>query len=362
MNIKIETGMADEIQKALQPVVGSPYELESTLPLIERRQVKPQLLSAILGGQLNRDYFTGDTFVYDSEEYGVALPQGKRYDAVGPRVTKEKGVTYRWGIPSYGISGNVMAKDWANKRKLGTTNEYKTEADALAEVNGKIGTSWDLFDEQQFIKLITTDTSDVAGGPFPTFNYYDLIIGGARPVSNITFSDAAINQAEQLRLAKKKLTQEMIKAGEAVNDFVCVCGGNFFDAVHTLEMNEDQARPLRSTYDFASQEMTSDSIGTQSFKVDNFVGSRSGIRFIEYTANIAGVSIGDNDAYLIPVSSATFIRKGYAPAQDRENANTVAQEKYGWAKGNRTGLVVYEESNFLTAMTNPRLMIKLGMD
>jgi len=362
IKVQIEQGGAEEIQKGLIGVQGSPYELESTLPLIERREVKPQLLTTILGGLTAKDHFVNDTFVYDSKEHGVALPAGKRYEEYGGRVTKDKGVTFRWGIPSYGISGNVMAKDWANKRKLGTTNQFLSEADVLTEVNAKIGGSWDLFKEQQLLRLINTDTSDVAGGPFPTFDFHDLIVGGARGTTNITFTNAAIDQAEQLRVAKKKLVQEMIRAGESVGEFVAVCGSNFFDAVHALERNEESPRALKSTYDFNSQEMTASSIGTQSFVVDNFVGSRSGIRFIEYTADIAGVKIADNEARLIPVSSANFIRTGYAPAQDRENANTVARENYGWSKSHRTGLVVYEESNYLTAMTNPRLMVKLGMD
>ena len=362
IKVQIESGAAEDIQKGLIGVQGSPYELESTLPLIERREVKPQLLTAILAGHNAVDHFTGDTFLYDSKDHGVALPSGKRYDAVGSRVTKDKGTQFRWGIPSFGISGSVMAKDWANKRKAGTTNTFLTEADVLAEVNGKIGTSWDLFKEQQLLSLINTDTNDVAGGPFDEFNFYTEILTGSRPTTNITFTNAAIDQAEQLRVAKKLLTQEMMRAGEPITEFVAVCGSDFFDAVHELERNEDSARPLKSTYDFDSQEMNSDVIGSQSFKVDNFVGSRSGIRFIEYTAEIGGVKIAADEARLIPVSSSNFIRVGYAPAQDRDYANTVAMESYGWSKASRTGLVVYEESNYLAAMTNPRLMVKLGMN
>lgn len=362
VKMQIESGASEEIQKGLVGVQGSPYELESTLPLIERREVKPQLLTAILAGHNSVDHFVNDTFIYDTKEHGVTLPAGKRYEEYGGRVTKDKGVIFRWGIPSFGISGNVMAKDWANKRKLGTTNEFLSEADVLTDVNAKIGSSWDLFKEQQLMRLINTDTAGVAGGPFEAFDFYDAVIGGARPTTNITFTNATIDQAEQLRVAKKELVQEMMRSGEAVQEFVAVCGSTFFDAVHSLERNEDSARPLKSTYDFNSQEMTTDSIGTQSFQVDNFIGSRSGIRFIEYTADIGGVKIADNEARLIPVSSANFIRTGYAPAQDRDNANTVARENYGWTKSSRTGIVVYEESNFLTAMTNPRLMVKLGMN
>lgn len=362
LKIDIQSGASEEIQKSLIGVQGSPYELESTLPLIERRPVKPQLMSAILAGNTNRDYFTGDTFVYDSTDYGVVIPTGKRYDAMGARVTKDKGVTYRWGIPSFGVSGNVMAKEWANKRKYGTTNEYMTEEDVLSQVNEKIGTGWDLQLEQQLIHLVVNDTNDVSGGPFIEWDFHHEILGSARTTQNITFTNANIDQAEQLRTQKKHLVQEMIKAGEQVQDFVCICGSNFFDAVYALERNEDHARELKSEYDFSSQEMTSDSIGTQSFKVDNFVHSRSGIRFVEYTASIGGQAIPSNQGFLMPVASSQFIRVGYAPAQDRDNANTVAQEKYGWTQTNRTGITVYEESNFLTAMTNPRLMRRLGMN
>ena len=359
MKVDIKAGMSEDIQKGLIGVQGSPYELESTLPLIERREVKPALLTAVLRGSNQVDNFSGDTFIYDSKDYGLALPTGKSYEAYGGRVSKDKGVSFRWGIPSFGISGSVQAKDWANKRKLGTDNQYMTEADVLVEVNNKIGSSWDLFAEQQMLNLITTDQNDVAGGPFTSFNFYNAIVGGSRPVDSIDFVTASVDPAEQIRVAKKKLTEEMLKSGEMGAEFIAVCGSNFFDAVHELEKNEDLARPLKNEYDFASQEMTSDSIGTQTFRVDNFVGSRSGVRFIEYTASINGASIPTDEAYLIPVATNTFIRTGYAPAQDREYANTVAMSQYGWTKQNRSSTVVYEESNFLTAMTNPRLMRKM---
>lgn len=363
MKINVEAGAALDVQKAIG-VQGSSFELESTMPLIERREVQPMLLTALLVGSTQVDYLTGDTFVYDEDTAGKALPNGKRYDEYGNRITKEKARTLRYGVPSFGISGNVAPKDWANKRKAGTTNEYMQESDVLVKVNAKLGSSWGLMMEKQLLTLVTTDTNSAEGGPFEEVNFYTDILTGTRSNDSVTFSNANIDQIDQLRTLKKKLMQEAQRAGEVQPKFVCLCSSGFFQKRLILERQEDTPRELRSTYDFVSQEVTSNAMtGTQSFEVDNFVGSQDGIHYIEYSASIDGVAIAANQAVLIPVQAENFIRVPYAPSQDRENANTVAQEQYGWQKvSSKQGVTIYEESNYLTAMVNPRLMRRLIAD
>ena len=353
-------GIGEDVTKALSQF-GSSFELEDfTSDVIERKPVKPQLLSTLLVGLEQTRYMNSNTFKYDAFDHTSVLPSGKQFTGVGPRANKDKPRTYRWEIPSFGISGNVAPADYANRRLPGTENEVDTEAQHTIRLGDKMNGSWDLFNEQQLLTLITTDSNYVAGGPFTSHDFYGEVVGGSRTAANITFSDANVDQFEQIRAQKKLLKEEMIKSGEMVDEFVCICGGNFFGATLDLEKNESLGRPLKGAYDFASQEVTSGPIGTESFKVDNFKSENCGVTFIEYTIDIGGISIGADDAYLIPVRASQFILKAHAPAMTRQYANTEALSMYSWVSvDDRAGITRWEESNFLMAMVNPRLMRKM---
>lgn len=348
-----------ELHKQLQQAQGSGFELETMAPLIERRQVQPQLLTALLTGVNQTETFNNDTFVYDEVEYTNALPAGKSYSGYGPDVETDKAGQYRWAIPSFGLAGNVQAKDWANRRQPGTTATPDTEARHLSLLNQKMGNAWDLFMEQQLIQLITTDTNDVSGGPFESYNFHNVIVGSARQTIDIDMDSTTVDPISALRDQRNFLRQEAIRAGEPAVSTVCVCGDNFFAQRLELEQQETLGRPLESTFDFQSQEVTSDTIGSETFEVDNFTGARDGVRYVRYSAQIGTSTIGNDDAYMIPVQADNFIRVGYAPAQDRDNANTDAQTMYGWTAENRMGINAWQESNYLTAMVNPRLLRKL---
>lgn len=355
------TGIDGEVTKALTQF-GTSFELEDMTPGVqERRPVKPQLLSTLLIGNTQTRTFDSDTFKYDAMDHTSVLPTGKQFTGVGPRANKDKPKTYRWGIGSFGISGNVTPGEYANKRLPGTENGVDNEARHLSMLTQKMADAWDLFQEQQLVHLITTDSNDVAGGPFQSYDFYAEIVGGSRATANIEFSDGSKDQFEQIRAQKKLLKEEMLKSGEMGDNFVCICGGNFFQAVLDLEANESLGRPLKGSYDFASQEVTSDAYpGTETFKIDNFESENCGVTFIEYTIDIGGVSIGANDAYLIPVRANDFILKGYAPAVTRTYANTTALPAYAWSNiDDRNGITRWEESNYLMAMTNPRLLRKM---
>lgn len=363
MGIKVKTSgvqskeFEQEVTKAVMPVQGSDFALEDSTDLVERREVKPRLITALMDPVANTETFTTNTFVYDEINYGNALPSGKAFSGFGPRVQKDKPFKARWEIGSFGISGNVAPQDYINRRKAGS-RDFLTEADVLNQVTDKMGDAWDLFKEQQYVHLITTDTNLVAGGPFEAYDFYAQIVGGSRSAASIDFSSGTTDVIKQIRAQKKLLEQEALRAGEPDVSVVCLCGGNFFDARLEEERKEDLARPLRSTVDLASMQVGSVSDG--SFRFDNFTGSQDGVEYIQYTGDIGGVAIGADDAYMIPVRANNFIKIGYAPAQTREYANTEALEMYSWNNvSDRQGVTVWEESNYLTAMTNPRLMRKM---
>ena len=358
--MKVNMGQAQGINKGLQPVQGSSFELESTASLIEKTTLQPRILSAIVGAMTFAEYFTTDTFVYDEVTSTDSLPAGKQYSGYGATVGKDKARTLRYEIPSFGIHGQVAPKDFANKRIPGT-NELMTAAYVLNKINKKMADAWSMFHEQQLMHLLTTDTNDAAGGPGVEYDFMQDITGTARVTANITWTDNAIDHVQQIRAQKTLLVQAMMQAGTEVGEFVCLCDSAFFENRLESEQQEAVGRPLRTEFDLLVQEVPGKSMDGTAFKVDNFKGARDGIHYILLDSTIGGITIPASGALLLPVSNPNFIRIGYAPAQDMENVNKQAKERYGWTKQDpRNGVSVWEESNFLMAMVNPELMRRLG--
>lgn len=360
--MNVNMGQAVGIEKGLQAVQGSSFELESTAKLIERSTLQPKILSAIVGAMVNAEYFTTDTFVFDEVTATDSLPAGKQYSGFGATVGKDRARTLRYAIPSFGIHGQVAPKDFANKRIPGT-DELMTAGYVLNKINKKMADAWSMFHEQQLMHLLITDTNDAAGGPGIEYDFMEDITGTARVTANIQYSVGGTDHVQQIRAQKNLLVTEMMQSGEVVGDFICLCDTAFFENRLEDEQQEAVGRPLRTELDLLVQEVPGVSMDGTSFKVDNFKGARDGITYILLNSNIGGQEIPAGGALLLPANAKNFIRFGYAPAQDMDNVNKQAKARYGWTKQDpRNGISVWEESNFLAAMVNPRLMRRLGSD
>ena len=347
------------IEKGLGVVQGSAFELEETLELIKHRPVKPLILTALLTGIKQDNFLVTDTYVYDDETVTSALPTGKSYSDFGGRVSVDKARQFRFGIPSFGISGNVSPKDYANRRKAGS-NELQDEAYVLNKLNDKIGAAWDNFNEQQLLALITTGKNDVLGGSFDEYDFALMVNGATRGAAKDVNFTASGDAIADIRTQKKAIQTEMIKAGEIGSELVVLCSASFFEARLAHERMSGVARELRSTYDFISEEVTGTVMPTDGYRVDNFVGAQDGIRYIEYAGSIGGTGIADGRAFMFPVQAENFIKRAYAPAQTRSYVNTEAMPSYGWSNvDERKGVTLWEESNVLNALVNPKLVVEL---
>ena len=349
------------VAKALSQF-GSSFALEDFTPdVITRKPIVPQLLSTLLVGDAQKLYGNTNTFVYDSEEETAALPNNKQYTGYGNRVEKDLPATFRWAIPSFGISGNVAVQDYANRRAVGTLNDADTEAQHLIKLESKMQRAWDLFSEQQALTLLTTD-KNLVGDFGEEYDFYQEIVGVARGAAPMVFQVAGVATDEPfdiLRAAKRELQIEMAKAGEILSDYVCIAGSEFFQRALDAERATSIVAQIAGSYNFLPEIVTETDAGVD-FKVDNFYSTNCGIKFIEYPVSIGGVGIAADEAFLIPVRSQTFVKQAFAPAMTREYANTEALAQYAWVNvDDRDGITRWEESNYLLAMTNPRLKIAL---
>lgn len=341
------------VDKALTPSLTNVYELEEMTSLMGRTQLKPKLLSALLNPK--REYFMQDVYRFDEVTQSLALPNGKSYSEHGKSLTKDRARQLMYEIPSFGLHFNVAPKDYANRRKYGTTDQLMTEADVLAAMASKADSAWELFLELQLAHLITTDTNLLSGAPATQYNFYTDIVGTARGAKVDMDLGGTGDIISAFRKQRQIQNQELARAKDSASQQIVICGSDFFDKRYEVEKQEGLARPLKSEFDFTSEALPETAFDGQ-WRYDNFK-SHDGLTYIHYGSEIiAGQKlIGDSDGYLIPVGAQNLVGLGYAPAQTRQHVNTVAQEKYGWTKvDDRQGVSVWTESNFLAALKNPR--------
>ena len=363
-------GYNKDLQKELSVIDGSPFQLQDNSLLVERRQVKPGLITNLLNAMSMEETFRTDTFAYDETNEGAQLPDGKAYNAKTTDMEKDQPRRLNFAIPSFGLRSNVAPQDYIGRRKPGTTGDMLTETDVEAQMVVKSMQAWDLFDELAWTQLLTTDTNITRGGPFTSYNFWNSIIDtdlptfsdltSTRPAAlSMQLASTSVDHVQLFRKQRKLLEQGLARAMDSANAFVCICGDNFYDQRYEIQKKEGLARPVIQNTDLASAAVGTVSIG--GFAYDTFK-SEDGIQYINYGSEIiAGTKlIGDDLAFLVPIGASKLIRKAFAPSQTRTYANTEALSMYTWNFADEfSGLTQMQESNALFALTNPQLITHL---
>ncbi len=347
-----------EFDKALSPAQGNDFEMEDVTPLVERTEVAPGLLTALLGGLTNEVFLSTNTIKYDELDDTIQLPGGKAFDAYGVDLQKDKPRQLIYEVGSFGLRSNVAPKDYANKRIPGT-QDLMDQAYLLGRMNVKAEKAWELFDELGFAQILTLDTNIVRGGPQPVYNFHTDIIGSSRPAKISMNLAGSVDHfqlfAEQLDLLETDVEKTMNSMGMPV----VICGKDFFNTRLTIEKQEGLARDLKGPLDLQSMGVPTSNFGSGNGRFQyQWFDSFDGLRYIRYSASIVGTKmIADDDAYLIPTGAETFLKRAYAPAQTTTFVNTPALKRYAWAKENeRNGQSMAQESNCLFMNAHPQLI------
>ena len=351
--------------KAVSHSQDNAFEMEDVSPLVQREQITPKLETALFGGTINSMFLETNTIKYDELQETAQIPAGKRFDAYGPRLNKDRPRQLIYEVGSFGITGNVKPGDRANRRVPGT-QELMGQDYLIAKMANKANKSWVLFDELAVNQLLTTDTNITLGGPQPEYNYFVDIFGDTRAnVIDGADTDGKISmrlgaETDHIELFTNQvdlLETDLEKTGNSAGTIVCLCGKNFFAQRLEIERQEGLARDLRTSLDMQSMGVPESSFGSGRFNYQHFTSARDGIIYIRYAANILGTKlISDDDAYLVPVGAESFMKFAYAPAQTESYVNTVAQSAYAWQEQHeRRGTTVASEKNVLPMYVNPQL-------
>ncbi len=357
MDIKVSNLNDKEVMKELAVAQGNPFEYQDVSEGTQKGTVTPKLLTALLGGYTETNMT--NVFQYDEESGTAQLPTGKRYDGRGKDLKKDDAKQKYFGIPSFGLKLNIAPKDYANRRKPGTT-DLMTEADWIVKMVTKADTSWALHEELGFMDLLTNDQNRIDGGPFTQYDYYTDIIGTSRDAAyDMKLDDTTADHIALLREQKKSLQTTLAMYGDSAKAIVVICGDTFFEQRLDIERNESLGRPLKSSIDLASMEIDSSDWGSSTFRYDWFKGDQDGIIYINYGAEIISGTklIADTAAYMVPVGVSNFMGMAFAPAQTRSYVNTEALKRYSWTNTNEfKGITMFMETNALFFNKKPDLI------
>lgn len=350
------------LDKALSTSLSNDFEMENIeFGLIERTQPQPGLLTALFGGDTNSVYLETNTIKYEDLTDTLQLPSGKTFEAFGPDLKKDKARQLIYEVGSFGLRYNVAPKDYANKRMPGST-ELMSEEYVIAQMMKKAQKSWDMFDELSFATLLTTDANNIFSGPMPQYDFYSDVVGTARGAKVDMNLGGAVDHFALFGDVYDSLQEELDKAMSSMSMPIIICGKTFYNSRFEIEKQEGLAREVRGPLDLATMEVPRSNFGSGNGQFAyQYFDSHDGFRYIRYSASILGSKmIGDSDAYVVPMGSDVLFKRVYAPAQDRDNVNTMARQKYAWTTTKaRTGVHVAEESNVLFMNVTPQLIIPL---
>lgn len=357
------TDMIFDVQKQLVRASSNGFVLQDMHEAINMGNLaKPMLLTALMGGTTSTVYNQTTVFEYDLEKYTQVLVSGKSYTERGKDIPKEEATTKYYKIGSKGIRLNVMPTDAAERRKPGT-NELLSVEDVLASQTRKAVDAFDFERELEYASLLTTRTNRTAGGPFPTYDFHQDILGAAIPAAtNIDFSSVGADPRRDTRKAVAALESKLASYGLRASAFAVVCGGNYMDKAYSAEQLVNFGRELRSTVDLVS--MAVPTLTADGFRYQNFDSPVSDVTYIQYNSPLGGgLMIGADDAYLIPIiAGESMVKEVYAPAiGSMADYNQPAREMYSWyAEDNFSGVNVWYEQNKLSMLPRPDLIVKLA--
>lgn len=362
MKFNVQTDYTEVNKQATIISQGNPFLFHDMTPALESFQVKPGLFTALFDGSATTQNLTTHVYEFDRTSESLAIPDGKRYDEKGKRLTKDGYDMKYYGVPSFGVSINVMPADYVDRRKPGTM-ELMDEAYVLGRQTNKAEESWGLFKELAYAQLLTTDTNILRGGPFTEYNFYTDLVGSARPAKVDMKLDESVDHDALFRAEVDKITQNVMKAGMSMSRVVCLCGTTFFQQRSDIEKNVNFNREIRQSLDLASMPIPRDTFGdTGALPYYNFVGMLDGILYINCGNSIIGGTklIADTDAYLMPLGLSGWITKAYAPSMHRDYVNKEASEMHMWTYTDEwRGVTSYWESNVLYALNRPTFITHL---
>lgn len=267
--------------------------------------------------------------------------------AAGSVNTSSKRDLVSLAIPSFILNDTIKAEDVQNVRKFGETDEMQSVQDVVIDKLAEMKAKHEITLEYMRCCALQGVVKDGAGTTLA--NLFDTFsITQHTQAFNTSSANTHIDQ--KLRDVKRYMEQNL--KGETMSGILCLCSGNFFEAIVQHASIKDAyhayqgATPYRDDlrYDFVF----------------------NGIRFVEYegsASNAAGSTlrfIPDNEAIFLPLGTRNVFETVFAPADYIEAVNTIGQPYYAKQKVQdfERGVDVQTQSNPLPICKRPDLLVK----
>lgn len=268
-------------------------------------------------------------------------------DAPGTVNTSGKREVISLAVPHFIINDKINAADVQNIRKFGSSDELEAVQDVvndkLAEMRAKHEITLEYLRAGALQGIIKDGEGNVINNLFTTF-------GVTQKTQDFKTSNSSTNIPKLLRDVKRYLEKNL--QGETMSGVLCLCSGNWFealiehdsikDAYHAYQGLTPYRNDLRRSFEF------------------------NGISFVEYegtVSNTAGSTlrfIPDNEAIFLPVGTRNVFETVFAPADYVEAVNTVGLPYYAkqeLAEMGR-GVNVQTQSHPLPICKRPDLLVK----
>lgn len=250
-------------------------------------------------------------------------------------------------IPNFTLIDTIKAADVQNVRKFDTENElegvYDVVNDKLAEMKAKHEITLEYLRAGALRGNIQDGSGNVLANLFTTFGITQ---------KSFSFKTSATDTEIPTVLRNVKRYIETSLKGEVMNNVLCLCSGNFFEAL----VNHSSIKDAYNAYQ-----------GKTPYRDDlreDFIFN--GIHFIEYegsASNAKGQSlrfIPDNEAIFLPMGTMNVFETVFAPADYIEAVNTKGVPYYAKQKIQdfEKGIDMETQSNPLPICKRPDLLVK----
>lgn len=353
-----------EITKAVRDM-GDLNKLHDLTGMISRSPNVPTFMTDLLGGSIGSEFLSTNTFEHDAVESFIADIEDKAFSERGVAFNERDATkTHLFKVPSFGIQTHIKPSDALRRRVEGTKDTMETIDRLVAKDLANIQKSWALFEERQIVNTITSGSLYVPNGSVQSYDFYaEYTSNNAanRPSVEFKFGDPNAYPREVGEEARNFIADNLLD-GETVDDFICICGKDFFKQ-RISHVKEEQAMVQRSG--ILGQDPLIE-------RLDNFTNGKlyrkyrgaDDILYVEYTARVGGNPlIAADEGYIMPVNAGSAFVRAYAPAETMQYANTTAQSQYAWRYDDEfSGTKLFWESNQGLYLTNPNLIVKATMD
>lgn len=190
-----------------------------------------------------------------------------------------------------------------------------------------------------------------------TYNWYNEF-GVTREEATIEFSDETKDPKTMLD-AVADLVDDGYVSGGVVDQYLCVCSPEFFDALTSHPYVRDAVK--YTNFAGVSKEILIGKLGSGALDARYQVFEFGRMVFIRYSGSIGGKRfIPAGEARAFPKASGLFTTY-FAPEQTFESINKVAKEAYWFEGVDKRGTLIEidAESNFLNFMSDPLSVVKL---